>query len=70
MEASKIDEYGDDVENDEGDASNYLDKMLNQYKQRAQDAPDMQLEDELLFAEADQSHGGGASGNAVNRTGA
>ena len=25
------DEYGDDVENDEGDASKYLDKMIMQY---------------------------------------
>ena len=29
-------EYGDDVRSSEGDASKYLDQMLQQYKQRAQ----------------------------------
>ena len=44
------DEYGDDVENDEQDASRYLDRMLMQYKQRAQDTSDNMTEDELLMS--------------------
>lgn len=43
-------EAGGDVENDEGDASKYLDRMINQYKQRKSDDPDMDLEEELLQA--------------------
>lgn len=41
-----------DVENDEGDASKYLDRMINQYKQRSSVDPDMDLEEELLLAQA------------------
>ena len=33
-------EYGDDVRSSEGDASKYLDQMLQQYKQRAQNNAD------------------------------
>ena len=55
------DEYGEDVdvENDEGDASRYLDKMLNQYKQKAQNNTDNYDEDELLMS--------GMSANSNNR---
>ena len=46
---------GDDVENNEGDASKYLDRMINQYAQRKDASSDIDLEAELLQASSSQA---------------